>query len=42
MLRDYGRTGATGIIVSHAPNLLDILRNPDSEDDRQDLQIATG
>ena len=41
-LRDYGRTGATGIIVSHAPNLLDILRNPDSEDDRQDLLIATG
>lgn len=41
-LRDYGQTGATGIIVSHAPNLLDILRNPDSEDDRQDLLIATG
>jgi alkanesulfonate monooxygenase SsuD/methylene tetrahydromethanopterin reductase-like flavin-dependent oxidoreductase (luciferase family) len=41
-LRDYGRSGATGVIVSHAPNLLDILRNPDSEDDRQDLLIATG
>jgi alkanesulfonate monooxygenase SsuD/methylene tetrahydromethanopterin reductase-like flavin-dependent oxidoreductase (luciferase family) len=41
-LRDYGRSGATGIIVRHAPNLLDILRNPDSEDDRQDLLIATG
>jgi alkanesulfonate monooxygenase SsuD/methylene tetrahydromethanopterin reductase-like flavin-dependent oxidoreductase (luciferase family) len=41
-LRDYGRSGATGIIVSHAPNLLDILRNPDNEDDRQDLLIATG
>ena len=41
-LRDYGQTGATGIIVSHAPNVLDILRNPDREDDRQDLLIATG
>ena len=41
-LGDYGRSGATGVIVSHAPNLLDILRNPDSEDDRQDLLIATG
>ena len=41
-LRDYGQTGATGIIVSHALNLLDLLRNPDSEDDRQDLLIATG
>jgi alkanesulfonate monooxygenase SsuD/methylene tetrahydromethanopterin reductase-like flavin-dependent oxidoreductase (luciferase family) len=42
MLRDYGRAGATGIIVDHAPNLLDILRNPDNEDGRQDLLIATG
>jgi alkanesulfonate monooxygenase SsuD/methylene tetrahydromethanopterin reductase-like flavin-dependent oxidoreductase (luciferase family) len=41
-LRDYGQTGATGVIVSHAPTLLDILRNPDSENDRQDLLIATG
>jgi alkanesulfonate monooxygenase SsuD/methylene tetrahydromethanopterin reductase-like flavin-dependent oxidoreductase (luciferase family) len=41
-LQDYGQTGATGVIASHAPNLLDILRNPDSENDRQDLLIATG
>jgi hypothetical protein len=27
--------------VPHAPNLLDILRNPE-EDDRQDLAMATG
>lgn len=41
-LRDYGQSGASGVIVSHAPTLLDILRNPDSENDRQDLLIATG
>jgi len=33
--------GATGVVVPHAPNLLDILRNPE-EDDRQDLAMATG
>jgi alkanesulfonate monooxygenase SsuD/methylene tetrahydromethanopterin reductase-like flavin-dependent oxidoreductase (luciferase family) len=33
--------GATGMIVNHAPNLLDILRNPE-EDDRRDLHIAVG
>ncbi|HYW27927.1 MAG TPA: LLM class flavin-dependent oxidoreductase [Terriglobales bacterium] len=32
---------ATGVVVPHAPNLLDILRNPE-EDDRSDLAIATG
>jgi hypothetical protein len=32
---------ATGVVVPHAPNLLDILRNPE-EDDRRDLAIATG
>jgi len=33
--------GATGLLVPHAPNLLDILRNP-QEDDRQDLGMAVG
>lgn len=33
--------GATGVVVAHAPNLLDILRNPE-EDDRQDLAMAVG
>jgi alkanesulfonate monooxygenase SsuD/methylene tetrahydromethanopterin reductase-like flavin-dependent oxidoreductase (luciferase family) len=33
--------GAAGVVVPHAPNLLDILRNPE-EDDRQDLAMATG
>jgi hypothetical protein len=32
---------ATGVVVPHAPNLLDILRNPE-EDDRQDLAMAVG
>ena len=34
--------GATGIVVQHHPNLLDLLRNPDDEDERSDLQMATG
>jgi alkanesulfonate monooxygenase SsuD/methylene tetrahydromethanopterin reductase-like flavin-dependent oxidoreductase (luciferase family) len=37
----YAETGAQGVIVNHAPNLLDILRNPE-EDDRQDLRMAVG
>lgn len=37
----YGECGATGLIVAHAPNLLDILRNPE-DDDRQDLAMAVG
>jgi hypothetical protein len=32
---------ATGVVVPHAANLLDILRNPE-EDDRSDLAMATG
>jgi probable F420-dependent oxidoreductase len=41
LLAAYGDLGATGIIVNHAPNLLDILRNP-QEDDRQDLHMSVG
>jgi len=41
-LRGYGQAGASGVIVGHAPNLLDILRNPDTDDDSQDFLIATG
>jgi alkanesulfonate monooxygenase SsuD/methylene tetrahydromethanopterin reductase-like flavin-dependent oxidoreductase (luciferase family) len=37
----YEAAGATGVIVAHAPNLLDILRNPE-EDDRQDLAMTVG
>lgn len=32
---------ATGVVVPHAPNLLDILRNPE-EGDRRDLAMASG
>ena len=41
LLDEYAAMGATGIVVAHAPNLLDILRNPE-EDDRQDLAMAVG
>lgn len=41
LLERYGALGATGVVVAHAPNLLDILRNPE-EDDRQDLAMAVG
>ncbi len=34
--------GAAGVLVPAAPGLLDLLRNPDAEDDRADLQIACG
>ena len=40
-LETYGEAGATGIVVAHAANLLDILRNPE-EDDRSDLSMAVG
>jgi alkanesulfonate monooxygenase SsuD/methylene tetrahydromethanopterin reductase-like flavin-dependent oxidoreductase (luciferase family) len=40
-LETYAELGATGIVVAHAANLLDILRNPE-EDDRQDLAMAVG
>ncbi|MEP7104652.1 MAG: hypothetical protein ABI838_02260 [Chloroflexota bacterium] len=34
--------GAAGIILDMDPRLLDLLRNPDVEDDRADLQLAQG
>jgi alkanesulfonate monooxygenase SsuD/methylene tetrahydromethanopterin reductase-like flavin-dependent oxidoreductase (luciferase family) len=41
LLADCETAGATGLIIGHAPNLLDILRNPE-EDDRRDLAMAVG
>src|SRR5262249_42949914 len=41
LLAECEAAGATGLTVGHAPNLLDILRNPE-EDDRQDLAMAVG
>jgi alkanesulfonate monooxygenase SsuD/methylene tetrahydromethanopterin reductase-like flavin-dependent oxidoreductase (luciferase family) len=34
--------GAAGVVVPADPRLLDLLRNPDDEIDRRDLQLATG
>jgi hypothetical protein len=34
--------GAAGVLVPAAPGLLDLLRNPDAEDDRSDLQMSCG
>ena len=41
-LTAYAGAGATGIIVGAAPGLLDMLRNPDAEIDRSDLNLAQG
>jgi alkanesulfonate monooxygenase SsuD/methylene tetrahydromethanopterin reductase-like flavin-dependent oxidoreductase (luciferase family) len=38
----YEEVGATGVIVPMDPRLLDLLRNPDVDDDRSDLQMAVG
>jgi hypothetical protein len=35
-------TGAGGLLVPAAPGLLDLLRNPEAEDDRTDLQLTYG
>ena len=34
--------GATGVIVALSSGLLDLLRNPDLEEDRSDLRLAQG
>jgi alkanesulfonate monooxygenase SsuD/methylene tetrahydromethanopterin reductase-like flavin-dependent oxidoreductase (luciferase family) len=41
-LAGYDGSGLTGVIVPWEPRLTDLLRNPDQEDDRGDLQIAAG
>lgn len=38
----HATTGATGVIVPASAPLLDMLRNPDAEDDRRDLHLAQG
>ena len=41
--RDAARAaGAAGIVLRNDQRLLDLLRNPDQEDDRADLNIAVG
>ena len=34
--------GVAGVVIRHDPRLLDLIRNPDLEDDRQDTQLAQG
>jgi hypothetical protein len=34
--------GFAGIVLPNGPRLLDLVRNPDTEDDRQDLKLAFG
>jgi hypothetical protein len=34
--------GATGIVLPNDARLIDLLRNPDTDDDRSDLNIAVG
>jgi alkanesulfonate monooxygenase SsuD/methylene tetrahydromethanopterin reductase-like flavin-dependent oxidoreductase (luciferase family) len=34
--------GLTGITIPNDPRLIDLLRNPDIEDDRSDLDVAVG
>ncbi|HLQ37128.1 MAG TPA: LLM class flavin-dependent oxidoreductase [Planctomycetota bacterium] len=41
-LHDCEQAGADGVIVRHDHRLLDLLRNPDQDDDRSDLQLAQG
>ena len=39
---DAAAAGAVGITLPNDPRLLDLLRNPDQDDDRSDLNIAVG
>ena len=42
-LAEHDAKGTAGVILGMRPGLLDLLRNPDLEDDRaQDLQLAQG
>lgn len=35
-------SGAVGVVLPNDPRLIDLLRNPDQEDERSDLKLATG
>lgn len=41
-LTDAAEQGFGGLLVPVGPRLLDILRNPDDQGDRRDLQLAQG
>jgi hypothetical protein len=42
LLAENDQKETPGIVVDMDPRLLDLLRNPDPEDDRSDLQLAQG
>jgi hypothetical protein len=42
VLQAAAAAGDAGVLVRAAPGLLDLLRNPDAEDDRSDLQLSYG
>ena len=39
---DRAAQGFAGVVLPNDPRLLDLVRNPDVEDDRQDLRLAFG
>jgi len=41
-LEKHARAGLAGLVVAWDPRIIDLLRNPDLEDDRSDLLISTG
>jgi hypothetical protein len=41
-LAEAEAAGAVGLLVPATPGLLDLLRNPDEEDDRGDLRLTYG
>jgi hypothetical protein len=41
-IASYASAGATGVLVEAGPRLLDTLRNPDVDIDRDDLHLAQG
>ena len=42
MRADRASQGFAGVVLPNDPRLLDLVRNPDVEDDRQDLKLAFG
>jgi hypothetical protein len=39
---DRAAQGFAGLVLPNDPRLLDLVRNPDTEDDRQDIKLAFG
>ena len=39
---ERGAQGFAGIVLPNDPRLLDLVRNPDVEDDRADIRLAFG